>query len=145
MLALGGDPGRPAALARRGRTCCRPTWPTARTPTTPSATSPATGSASAADPVIKHNVNARYATDDSGRGAVPAACASVDVPVQDYSHRGDLPCGSTIGPIAAAALGVTTVDVGMAQLSMHSAREVMATADVDAMERAFAAWFTVDA
>ena len=63
------------------------------------------------------------------------------VDVQDYSHRGDLPCGSTIGPLAAAGLAVDTVDVGMAQLSMHYARELMATADVPFMCEAFGAWF----
>lgn len=91
-------------------------------------------------PVIKHNVNARYATDAVGASEFRRACRSAGVPVQDYSHRNDLPCGSTIGPIAASRLGVRTVDVGVAQLSMHSARELMATADVAAMVAAFTSW-----
>lgn len=91
-------------------------------------------------PVIKHNVNARYATDALGAAEFRRSCALVDVPVQEYSHRGDLPCGSTIGPLASAQLGVRTVDVGMAQLSMHSARELMAVADVELMVRAFGSW-----
>jgi len=95
-------------------------------------------------PVVKHNVNARYATDSTGAAAFRLACAAVDVPVQDYSHRGDLPCGSTIGPISAAQLGVVTVDVGMPQLSMHSVREMMATEDVATMVAAFTSWFTTD-
>lgn len=93
-------------------------------------------------PVVKHNVNARYATDSVGAAAFELAAAAAGVPVQHYSHHGDLPCGSTIGPLTAARLGVPTVDVGMAQLSMHSAREVMAAADVDHMVEAFTAWFT---
>jgi aspartyl aminopeptidase len=92
-------------------------------------------------PVVKHNVNARYATDSVGSSAFRLAAESVGVPVQDYSHHGDLPCGSTIGPLAAAQLAVHTLDVGMAQLSMHSAREVMAAVDVELMVRAFTAWF----
>ena len=60
--------------------------------------------------------------------------------MQEYSHRGDLPCGSTIGPLAAAGLALETVDVGMAQLSMHSARELMACADVEPMVRVFSSW-----
>jgi len=92
-------------------------------------------------PVIKHNVNARYATDSTGAALFRAACEQAGVRVQDYSHRGDLPCGSTIGPLASAQLAVRTVDVGMAQLSMHSIRELMAVADVSAMVRAFTAWF----
>jgi aspartyl aminopeptidase len=91
-------------------------------------------------PVIKHNVNARYATDGTGAALFRRACVLAEVKVQDYSHRGDLPCGSTIGPLASAQLGVRTVDVGMAQLSMHSIREMMAVADVDSMVRAFTAW-----
>ncbi len=92
-------------------------------------------------PVIKHNVNARYATDSRGAAAFRAACDAADVAVQDYSHRGDLPCGSTIGPLTAARLAVDTVDVGMGMLSMHSARELMATSDVSPMRRSFTAWF----
>ena len=94
-------------------------------------------------PVVKHNVNERYATGSRGAALFREAAASAGVPVQDYSHRGDLPCGSTIGPIVAAGLSVDTVDVGMAQLSMHSAREVMATADVGLMVDAFTAWLAV--
>ena len=95
-------------------------------------------------PVIKHNVNARYATDSSGAAAFRSACAQAGVPVQDYSHRGDLSCGSTIGPLASAQLAIRTVDVGMAQLSMHSARELMAVSDVAAMVAAFTAWCVPD-
>lgn len=91
-------------------------------------------------PVIKHNVNQRYATDAVGAAEFRRCCEAADVAVQEYSHRGDLGCGSTIGPLAAAQLGIRTVDVGMPQLSMHSARELMAVDDVDAMVRAFAAW-----
>lgn len=91
-------------------------------------------------PVIKHNSNQRYATDAVGAGEFRRCCEAAGVPFQEYSHRGDLPCGSTIGPLAGAQLAVRTVDVGMAQLSMHSARELMAVADVDHMVDAFSAW-----
>ncbi len=91
-------------------------------------------------PVIKYNVNARYATDSNTAAAFKSACETAGVAFQEYSHRGDLPCGSTIGPISAAALAIDTVDVGMAQLSMHSARELMACSDVQAMCGAFGTW-----
>ncbi|MFN8051343.1 MAG: M18 family aminopeptidase [Acidimicrobiales bacterium] len=91
-------------------------------------------------PVVKVNVNGRYATDSTTAGEFLAACHDAGVPTQTYAHRADLACGSTIGPITAARLGIPTVDVGMAQLSMHSARELMAAADVDHMVRAFSAW-----
>jgi aspartyl aminopeptidase len=93
-------------------------------------------------PVIKHNVNVRYATEAVGAALFRRCCEDAGVEVQEYSHRGDLPCGSTIGPLAAAQLSMRTVDVGMAQLSMHSARELMGVADVDAMVRAFSAWMS---
>ena len=92
-------------------------------------------------PVIKHNVNARYATESRGAAAFRTACEHAGVHIQEYSHRGDLPCGSTIGPLTAAQLAIDTVDVGMAMLSMHSVRELMAVADVEPMRSAFAAWF----
>jgi aspartyl aminopeptidase len=91
-------------------------------------------------PVIKHNVSGRYATDSTTAAAFRIACEHAAVPFQEYSHRGDLPCGSTIGPVTAAALALDTVDVGMAQLSMHSARELMACADVQMMCDSFTAW-----
>ena len=91
-------------------------------------------------PVVKVNVNQRYATDALSGGEFRAVCESAGVPCQTYAHRADLACGSTIGPISASRLGFATVDVGMAQLSMHSSRELMAVDDVDHMVRSFRAW-----
>lgn len=92
-------------------------------------------------PVVKHNSNQRYATDAVGAAEFRRCCEEVGVSVQEYSHRGDLACGSTIGPLSSAQLAIRTVDVGMAQLSMHSAREMMAVSDVAKMVAAFSAWF----
>ena len=80
-------------------------------------------------PVIKRNANLRYATDAVGEAAFAAACERAGVGHQVYVHRSDMPCGSTIGPFAAATTGVTTVDVGIPQLSMHSAREMCGVHD----------------
>jgi aspartyl aminopeptidase len=91
-------------------------------------------------PVIKANVNQRYATDAPGAALFADACARAGVPVQRYSHRNDIACGSTIGPITAARLGITTVDVGAPQLAMHSARELMGAADPDYLARALTAF-----
>ena len=74
-------------------------------------------------PVLKVNANVRYATDAPGSALVALAAEKAKVPLQRFAMRGDLPCGSTIGPITAANLGITTVDVGMPQLAMHAARE----------------------
>lgn len=96
-----------------------------------------------AGPVVKINVNQRYATDGHSAAAFRIAAERVDVPTQTYSHRNDLACGSTIGPIAAARLGVPTVDVGAAQLSMHSIRELMAATDVEQLIASFTSWCTI--
>jgi aspartyl aminopeptidase len=74
-------------------------------------------------PVLKANANIRYATDAAGAGLVALAAEQAKVPLQRFAMRSDLPCGSTVGPVTAARLGITTVDVGMAQLAMHAARE----------------------
>lgn len=92
-------------------------------------------------PAIKYNVNARYATDGTTAARFKIACESAGVPWQEYSHRGGMPCGSTIGPLLAAGLGVATVDVGAPQLSMHSIREMMAAKDVGHLLQSFRAWF----
>lgn len=53
-------------------------------------------------------------------------------------------CGSTIGPILASNLGCKTVDVGAAQLSMHSIREMCGVDDMDHSYRHFVAFFKVN-
>lgn len=83
-----------------------------------------------AGPVLKVQPNLRYATDGRTAATFALACAQAGVTLQRYEHRADLPCGSTIGPMTAANTGIPTVDVGAAQLAMHSAREVMGAADV---------------
>ncbi|HWA76965.1 MAG TPA: M18 family aminopeptidase [Polyangiaceae bacterium] len=86
-------------------------------------------------PVLKVNSNQSYATDGPGAAAFVRACRAVDVEPQHFVARNDMPCGSTIGPITAARLGIRTVDVGNPMLSMHSCREMAATADVEPMIR----------
>ena len=93
-------------------------------------------------PVVKTNVNGRYASDARSAGAFLEACDRADVPVQHYSHRNDLPCGSTIGPITAARLGIPTVDVGAPQLAMHSARELMGADDPGHLANALTAFLS---
>jgi len=89
-------------------------------------------------PVVKVNSQQRYATSASTAALFAELCREVDVPVQHYVHRTDLPCGSTIGPIVATQLGVRTVDVGNPMLSMHSARELAGTKDPALMTRVLA-------
>jgi aspartyl aminopeptidase len=58
-----------------------------------------------------------------------------------FVSRNNMPCGSTIGPITATRLGVATVDVGIPQLSMHSARELCGVTDPPALAAALRAFF----
>lgn len=91
-------------------------------------------------PVLKVHPNLRYATDGRTAAAFALACQQAGVPLQRYEHRADLPCGSTIGPMASARTGIPTVDVGAPQLAMHSARELMGSHDVAAYAAALQAF-----
>ena len=84
-------------------------------------------------PVIKVNANQAYATDAETAGHFEALCRSADVRPQHFVTRSDLACGSTIGPISAARVGIRTVDVGNPMLAMHSCREMAGTEDVEPM------------
>jgi len=88
-----------------------------------------------AGPVIKTNANARYASNATTSGAFRELARQAEVPVQEFVNRSDLACGSTIGPITAARLGMPVVDVGNPMLSMHSIREMCGSADQDGMIR----------
>jgi aspartyl aminopeptidase len=90
-------------------------------------------------PVLKHNANQAYATDATTEAWFTSCADAAGVPVQHFVTRADLPCGSTIGPLTAARLGLATVDVGSAMLSMHSCRELASRADVPLMVAALTA------
>ncbi|MFC4629229.1 M18 family aminopeptidase [Promicromonospora alba] len=92
-------------------------------------------------PILKINANQRYATDAHGAAAWSTACATAGVPTQEFVSNNVLPCGSTIGPISATRLGIRTVDIGVAILSMHSARELTAVVDPWYLTRAMEAVF----
>jgi aspartyl aminopeptidase len=89
-----------------------------------------------AGPAIKVNSNQRYATSAATATAFQRACAAADVPWQVFVSRNNMPCGSTIGPLTATRLGIDTVDVGVPQLSMHSARELCGVDDPGYLNRA---------
>ena len=91
-------------------------------------------------PMLKINAQQRYATDATGVAAFAAACAAAEVPSQHFVSHNAMPCGSTIGPITATRLGMTTIDVGITLLSMHSAREMCATVDPLLLQQACAAF-----
>jgi len=91
-------------------------------------------------PILKVNVNNRYATDGSGRAVFAAACEKANVPFQSFVSNNSMPCGTTIGPITAARHGIKTVDIGVAILSMHSARELCGVDDPHLLANALVAF-----
>lgn len=92
-------------------------------------------------PVIKVNSGQAYASDAPTAGLFAALCDRVGVEPQHFVMRSDLVCGSTIGPITAARVGLRTVDVGSPMLSMHSCREMAGAADVEPMIDVLKAFF----
>ncbi|QSB04594.1 M18 family aminopeptidase [Natronoglycomyces albus] len=93
-------------------------------------------------PMLKINGEQNYATSAEGQALFTRACEAAEVPSQFYVQRNDLPCGSTIGAITSARLGVQTVDVGPAILSMHSAREMCGTDDTHYLAQMALAFMT---
>ncbi|MBN9643503.1 M18 family aminopeptidase [Corynebacterium mendelii] len=94
-------------------------------------------------PAIKANANQRYATEAETAALFRRACRSAGVPSQVFVSHNGMPCGSTIGPLTATRLGIKTVDIGMPILSMHSAREMCATADIGYLGRALAGYLSL--
>jgi aspartyl aminopeptidase len=92
-------------------------------------------------PLLKVNASRRYATDALGTALWHRACQAAGVPSQVYVNRNTVPGGGTIGSMTAARWGVTTVDVGIPLLSMHSARELCATPDSPWLAQALAAYW----
>ncbi|ORZ24941.1 peptidase M18, partial [Lobosporangium transversale] len=91
--------------------------------------------------VIKVNANQRYATTAPTAVVLREAAKKCSVPLQEFVVRNDVPCGSTIGPMLSAKLGLRTIDVGNPQLSMHSIREICGTEDVTLAIKLFESFF----
>lgn len=80
-------------------------------------------------PALKFNANQRYATSSRGAALLRTWARDGALPLQEFVSNNAMPCGSTIGPITATRLGIETVDVGVPQLAMHSARETCGVDD----------------
>jgi len=94
-----------------------------------------------AGPVIKINANQRYASNSESVALFTALCKQQDVACQSFVMRSDMACGSTIGPITATELGVTTLDVGVPTFAMHSIRELAGADDAIQLARVVKAFY----
>jgi len=93
-------------------------------------------------PVIKVNANQRYATNSETGALFRQFSQQAGVDVQTFVVRSDMACGSTIGPITAAELGVKTIDVGVPTFAMHSIREMAGSRDAHALYKIFNAYLS---
>lgn len=94
-----------------------------------------------AGPALKVNSNQRYATSAETAAVFQRACEAAGVPWQVFVSRNNMPCGSTIGPITSTRLGIATADIGVPQLSMHSARELCGADDPAHLAHALTIFF----
>ena len=83
--------------------------------------------------VIKYNANQKYTSDAVSSAIFKMICEKADVPYQVYVNRSDIPGGSTLGNIAGTQISMNTVDIGLAQLAMHSAYETAGAKDTEYM------------
>lgn len=96
-------------------------------------------------PVIKLNANQHYASNSETSAIFRKLAAEEDTPVQAFVVRSDMACGSTIGPLTAAEIGVRTIDIGVPQWAMHSIREVAGTRDAFDLSRILRRFFRTTA
>ncbi len=91
--------------------------------------------------VIKMNANQKYTTDAVSYAFFKEVCRRSEVPYQEFANRSDMPGGSTLGNISTAHLSINSVDIGLAQLAMHSPFETAGTKDVKYMADAIKTFF----
>ncbi len=82
---------------------------------------------------FKLNSCQRYATDVQATAFAEGVCQKYEIPHKRFCNRADVKGGSTLGAMLSAQLCMRTIDLGVSVLAMHSARELMATADQQAL------------
>ncbi len=94
--------------------------------------------------VIKFNANQKYTTDGVSEAVFHQICQRAGVPVQHYANRSDLPGGGTLGNISGSHVSINTLDIGLAQLAMHSCYETAGVKDIDYMIDGMKAFYETD-
>lgn len=93
-----------------------------------------------AGPVLKFDVNQSYASQSDLSSHIRLLAQQAGVPLQSFMIRADMRCGSTIGPITAAATGIETLDIGVPTFAMHSIRELAGSEDSEALAKLLTAF-----
>jgi len=91
--------------------------------------------------VIKHNSSQKYTTDALSEAMFVKVCKKAKVPVQHYTNKSNMPGGSTLGNIANRHVSIKTIDIGMAQLSMHSSYETAGAKDIEYLYKAIKTFY----
>ncbi|MCI8922521.1 MAG: M18 family aminopeptidase [Lachnospiraceae bacterium] len=91
--------------------------------------------------VVKHHGGQKYATDGYTEGVMKLICKKAGVPYQDYHNRSDIAGGSTLGNLSSAQVALPAVDIGLAQLAMHSAVETAGSRDIEYLQKALELFF----
>ncbi len=94
--------------------------------------------------LVKETASQKYTTDALGRAIFTAVCNDAGVPVQTFANRSDSAGGSTLGNKSSCQVSVLSVDIGLAQLAMHSSYETAGSQDAEYLMRALAAFFATD-
>lgn len=91
--------------------------------------------------VIKYNANQKYCTDGVSAAIFKDICDRAEVPYQTFVNRSDMAGGSTLGNISNTQVPMKTVDIGLAQLAMHSVYETTGAKDTESLAKAAAVLF----
>lgn len=91
--------------------------------------------------VVKHHTN--YTTDSLTSSLFKEVCNYSNVPYQDFACRSDMICGKTLGGISTSHVGINSVDIGLAQLAMHSATETMGSEDPEYLYQALKEFYSI--
>lgn len=94
--------------------------------------------------VIKYNANQKYTTDAISDSMFRFICKKANIPTQVYANRSDLAGGSTLGSISNTKLSLNTIDIGLAQLSMHSSYETAGSLDTQYLIQASKCFFETE-
>jgi aspartyl aminopeptidase len=91
---------------------------------------------------VKYNANQRYTTNTMSGSWFQALCKQNNIPLQNFTARSDMPCGSTIGPTLSARLGLSALDIGIPTWAMHSIRETAGSRDIHSLYRLWSRFYS---